>query len=94
MGAYTVDHHWMRDLRFDDDYGRMPFVSIGVRADHRLSKNATLFLGGRMDKYFHRKGYTEIYEISTGTQVAGPFMEGAGTDLTTFQLNAGLDITF
>jgi outer membrane protease len=94
IGAETIDHHWMRDLRFDDHFGTIPFVSIGAKVDYQFSTNASLFLAGNLDRYFRAKGDTTIYDIPSGVQVGGPLTNGAGTDLTAIRLSVGFKVTF
>ncbi|EHK55651.1 outer membrane protease [Mesorhizobium alhagi CCNWXJ12-2] len=93
VDASDVDHHWMRDLRFEEDFGTIPFISVGAKADYRMTERASLFLAGNFDKYFREKGDTTMYDIPTGAQ--GPtFEDGAGMDFYAFTISAGFKVAF
>ncbi len=88
-----TDHHWMRDLRFEDEYSTIPFVSLDARVDYALSEGASIFLAGNFEKFFREKGDTTIYQDSTGQK--GPtFENGAGMDFQSVTISAGLKYTF
>jgi outer membrane protease len=93
FNASDTDHHWMRDLRFEEDYSAIPFVSLGAQVDYAVTESASVFLAGNYDHYFKKKGDTTIYDIPTGTE--GPtFQDGAGMKFSSFTISAGVKIAF
>lgn len=94
MRSKAIDHHWMRDLRFDDKYSAVPFVSLGAQVEYAFNASASVFLGGSFDQYFHRKGDTTMYDIPTGLEVGGPVVDGAGMKFRAATVSGGLKIAF
>ncbi|GLS32618.1 plasminogen activator [Mesorhizobium albiziae] len=93
VDASDVDHHWLRSLRFEDDFDIVPFISVGARADYQMTERASLFLAGNFDKYFREKGDTTLDDIATGAQVAA-FEDSVGMDFYAVTLSAGFKLTF
>lgn len=90
----AIDHHWMRDLRFDDKYSTVPFMSLSAELGYAFNASASVFLGGSFDQYFHRKGDTAIYDIPTGIEVGGPVVDGAGMKFRAATITGGVKIVF
>ncbi|WP_245499166.1 omptin family outer membrane protease [Mesorhizobium sp. M1A.F.Ca.ET.072.01.1.1] len=89
-----TDHHWLRDIRFEDRYDLAPFVSLGAQAGYKVAANTDFFVGGSYDRYFRTKGDMTPYDIPTGTQLGGPNVNSAGMDFYSLTLSAGLKMTF
>lgn len=94
IGATDTDHHWMRDLRFEEKYGAIPFVSLGAEAAYQITESTQITLGVDFERFFRKKGETKMYDIPTGIQVGGPFEDGAGMDFQSVTLSAGLKVAF
>jgi outer membrane protease len=93
IGANDTDHHWMRDLRFEDRYGVIPFATAAARVGYAFNDNATFYLAGSYDQYFHKIGDTTEYAISSGAQ--GPTSRNsAGMSLRAITLTAGFKAKF
>jgi len=91
--ATDTDHHWMRDLRFEETYGAIPFVSAAARVDYAVNDQASLFLGGDYEQYFHAVGDTTVYSIASGAQ--GPtYTKGAGMTLKAISVSGGFRMKF
>jgi outer membrane protease len=94
INASDTDHHWMRDLRFEEEYSPIPFVTVGGQVDYAYSERTSFFLGGEFENFFRKKGDTVIYDIPSGAQLAGPFEDGAGMDFRSVTLTAGIKMNF
>lgn len=88
-----VDHHWRRDLKFDDQYSMQPFVTARVRANYQLSGATSLFVGADYDHYFEARGDSTMTVNSTGLPL-GFFKDGVGTALRSLTISTGLKIAF
>lgn len=93
FNASDTDHHWMRDLRFEEDFSSTPFVSIGAKVDYALSTRMSIYLAGNFDKYFRKKGDTSMYNIPSGALIA-TFPDGAGMDFQSTSLTIGAKVAF
>lgn len=91
--ATDTDHHWMRDLRFEDKYGAIPFMTAAARVDYAVNDKASLFLGGDYEQFFHAFGDTTIYSIASGAQ--GPTsVKAAGMTLRAISVSGGFRMSF
>lgn len=87
------DHHWARDLRFEDDYGTLPFLSLSGRVEYKVTDKANLFLAGSFEQHFDKIGDVRIYQIPTGGLV-GTSEDGAGLEFRSFTLSGGFKAKF
>jgi len=94
IGATAIDHHWLRDLRFDEEYTPVPFVSLAAKADYSMSHTTSVYLGLDYDRYFHTKSDVRMYNIPTGAPVGGAMEKGGGLDFTAFKLHGGVKVSF
>jgi len=93
IGATDTDHHWARNLRFEERYGVIPFATAAARVGYAFNDNASFFLGGNFDQYFHKIGDATLYSISTGAQ--GPtYRNGAGMTLRAITVTGGFKARF
>jgi outer membrane protease len=91
--ATDTDHHWARDLRFEERYGAIPFVTAAARVDYAFNDRTSVFLGGDFQQYFHAVGDSTIYDIPTGAQ--GPTsMQAAGMTLRAISVSGGFRMKF
>ncbi len=96
IGATAIDHHWLRNaagLRFDEEYRAVPFVSLGAKADYKVTDTASIFLGADYDHYFRTKGDVRITDLATGAQ-STVSVDGGGADFSAFKLHGGLTVKF
>ncbi|WP_404934413.1 omptin family outer membrane protease [Nitratireductor sp. L15S-10] len=87
------DHHWQRDLRFREDFGMLPFVSLSGRMEYSLTENTNLFLAGTFEQHFSKIGDGRIYEIASGAPVEA-FQDGAGLEFRSVTLSGGFRVEF
>jgi outer membrane protease len=93
IGATDTDHHWLRDLRFEERYGAIPFAAAAARLDYAVRDNVSLFLSGNFERYFQTTGDTTVFDIPSGVQLA-TFQNGAAMALRTITVSAGLKAKF
>lgn len=87
------DHHWMRDLRFTEEFKNTPFLSLGARAEYAVSQKAAFFLAGNFERYFHKVGDTEIYNIVDGDK-RGFYPDEAGMKFQSWSVTGGFKYRF
>lgn len=88
MGRAT-DHHWMRDLRFEDSFRVAPSWSAGLDASYALGPMAEVFVAARYDQAMQMRGRTEYFDINTGA-MTGANDDAAGAELRSIDLTIGL----
>jgi outer membrane protease len=94
IGASDTDHHWLNDQRFEEKYGAIPFVDLGLEAAYQVNDNSQFTLGVDFERFFRKKGSTKEYDISSGAQIGGPFEDGAGMDFQSITVSADLKVAF
>ena len=93
IDASDTDYHWLRNIRFEEKYGAIPFVSLAAKADYALNDRAGIFVAGNFDNYFRKTGDTSMYRIVDGER--GPTMTGgAGMSFRATTVSAGLKMSF
>lgn len=93
VGATDTDHHWLRDLRFEDKYGAISFLSLGARVDYSVLSETRVFLAANYDKYFRKVGNSDFYDINTGEHLGGE-KKSAGAKFEAFTVSSGVRIAF
>jgi outer membrane protease len=93
VNASDTDHHWMRDLRFEDEYDTNPFVSVGASARYQWNERTSFFLAGNFDKYFRKTGDTTLYDIPSGARGA-KYKDSAGMDFVSTTISVGAKVSF
>ncbi|WP_371346658.1 omptin family outer membrane protease [Ancylobacter sp. IITR112] len=93
FSANDTDHHYFRKLRFEDDIGTLPFLTVGARADYALSAQARFYLGVELDTYFRGTGDTSMYDMTTGALLE-TMDDGAGMDFQATTVSAGFRLAF
>lgn len=93
LQAKDEDNHWLRDLKFAERFDNVPFLSVGIQMEYNLSPRASLFLNGNMERYFHRIGNAEIYDIK-GLRRADFYEDAAGMKLQSWTVSTGLKYMF
>jgi len=88
-----TDHHWMRNLRFEDSYDAIPFATASARLDYAMTGTLDLFLTGTYEHYFETKGDAELYDIPSGIGFA-TYKDGAGMALKTATVAGGVKMRF
>lgn len=94
ISATATDHHWRRNLRFEEVYAPKPFVEVGAQADYKVSDTASVYLAGSYEHHFNTRGDVMMYDIPTGAYISGPDIAGAASDLTTFRVAGGIKVQF
>jgi omptin len=67
VDAYDIDDHWVRSLRFIDDFDMVPAVSLTSSVDYALTDHAALYLAGSLDRMFKTRGDTKTINETKGT---------------------------
>ena len=93
FSANDTDHHYFRQLRFEDDIGTLPFLTVGARADYALSASAGFYLGVELDTYFRGTGDATMYDNATG-KLLDVFKDGSGMDFQATTVSAGFRLAF
>lgn len=93
FSANDTDHHYFRQLRFEDDIGSLPFLTVGARADYALSASAGFYLGVELDTYFRGTGDASMYDNVTG-ELLDVFKDGSGMDFQATTVSAGFRLAF
>ena len=88
-----IDHHWRRDLKFDDQYSMQPFVSARVQANYQVSATTSLNVGPDYDHYFEARGDSTMTASSTGAPLDF-FKDGVGTALRSLTISTGFKVAF
>ncbi|PBB40852.1 hypothetical protein CK222_26190 [Mesorhizobium sp. WSM3866] len=68
VDASAVDDHWRRELRFEDDFFTVPFISAGAKIDYQMTERASVFLAANGDKHFRKKGYAKACNMATANK--------------------------
>ncbi|WP_018391365.1 omptin family outer membrane protease [Ancylobacter sp. FA202] len=93
FSANDTDHHYFRQLRFEDDIGTLPFLTVGARADYALSASAGFYLGVELDTYFRGTGDATMYDNAIG-ELLDVFKDGSGMDFQATTVSAGFRLAF
>lgn len=76
-GINDIDHHWMRDLRFDDRMKPAPVALLSAEVTYALTDKAGLYLGASFENVFRKRGDAQILERSTGNSDVSKDSAGA-----------------
>lgn len=93
LNPSDIDHHWRRDLRFDDLYTTQPFITARARASYQVSAATSLFVGAEYEHYFETSGDSYMTTGSTGAKL-DTFTDGVGMALRALTVSAGLKVAF
>lgn len=93
FSAKATDDHWMRDIRFIEDVDAAPLLGVSAGAEYQVSEGLDLFVSGKVDKVFRGRSDTELFDIPTGTYLAGE-TDASGADLLSGVLKVGLKGSF
>ena len=93
VNASNTDHHWARDLRFENDFGPVPFATLGGRVDYAVTQRSVVFLATDVENFFRTTGNTKVYDMRTGALLAA-YDNEAAMDLFAFTLRGGLKLHF
>lgn len=94
INASDIDYHFGTGTRFDGDVDPMPFVSLGARADYRLTDRLSFFIGGDFDKVFRTKSDVTLSDIATGVREPRPASNRQGMDFLSATATAGVKLKF
>ncbi|SIS75901.1 omptin family outer membrane protease [Paracoccus saliphilus] len=85
----AVDHHWLRNIRFDERFSSSPFFQIGLAAERQLENQMWLHVGAGYQKFFRERGDTRLSAIRTG-QKQGIYDNSVGADLSVATIDIGI----
>ncbi len=92
LDGSSADHHWLRDLSFEQDYHPAPYLGLRARLELPIGPEAALFLGGRYRRHFLMKGSTLWDEAGAEPQRLDGEVGGASFGALT--VDAGLRVRF
>ncbi|WP_170167027.1 omptin family outer membrane protease [Paracoccus methylarcula] len=85
----AVDHHWLRNARFDEGFSTSPFLQMRLAAERQLENEMWLHVGVGYQKFFRERGDTRLSAIRTG-QKEGIYKNSVGADLSVATIDIGL----
>ncbi len=89
LNASGRDHHWERELLFEDHLKSSAYYGASVGIDYRIGCRASFYLEGMYDEYTRADGSTTV----TYQGASVDFGEGsAAADLRTSQVRVGVKI--
>ncbi len=88
LGANAIDDHWLRNLRFYDNYYIAPVLAGEASAEYHFSENTSAFVTAGFEKVFRAGGDT--YTLNTATQVMTQSPGAAGGDFQSLHVSAGI----
>lgn len=56
VGATDTDHHWWRNIRFEEKYGPIPFWNLGAEAAYQVNDGTQITLGVDIERFFRKEG--------------------------------------
>jgi omptin len=92
IDAYAIDDHWVRSLRFRDDYFTKPAVSLSASAAYAVRENISVFVSGSFDKMFRTRADTTASD--TTSNATAVYKDGAGGDFQSMTLSLGMKGVF
>ncbi|RVK06627.1 omptin family outer membrane protease [Sinorhizobium medicae] len=51
-----TDHHWRRNIRFEEKYGPIPFWNLGAEAAYQVNDSTQITLGVDIERFFRKEG--------------------------------------
>jgi outer membrane protease len=90
FGANDIDHHWLRDLKFTEDYPSSLYFGLSANVAYQLRERIALTLGVQYDHYATMKGPTLMTAISDGSFVGYIPGDAAGAAFNALKLSAGV----
>jgi omptin len=88
VNAYDIDDHWVRSLRFIDDFDTTPTLSLTSSVNYALSGRMSLYLSGSLDRMFKTRADTETINESNGKTFHNK--NDAGGDFSSAMISFGL----
>jgi outer membrane protease len=94
FGAYDIDHHWLRDIKFEEDYPSSLYFGLAANATYKLRERISLTFGAQYDHYATMKGPTLMTTISGGDFINYLPGDSAGAAFNALKLSAGVKAKF
>ncbi|MDE2385492.1 MAG: omptin family outer membrane protease [Alphaproteobacteria bacterium] len=94
FGMWDQDHHWLRDLIFNDFGNSAPFIGAKANVAYALNERSNLFLKASYEKYFEGQGQTDMYAISDGSYQGSIYGNAAGLSWEAINISAGMTVKF
>lgn len=89
----TRDDHWQRRLTWEREMSPAPYLALAGRLDWPLGAGASLFLGGRYERFFEARGSMTITDHATGDFFVMP-QEISGATFQSARVDAGFSVRF
>ncbi|BCG76005.1 hypothetical protein MesoLj113a_71630 [Mesorhizobium sp. 113-1-2] len=93
FSAGATDHHWMRDLRFEDDFESAPVLMVGGSVGYQYNERTSFFVSGSYEKVFTARGDYNTYDIATGAETGGED-DWIGGDFAAATVMVGIKTSF
>lgn len=93
FSAGDTDHHWMRDLRFEDDFESAPVLMVGGSVGYQYNERTSFFVSGSYEKVFTARGDYNTYDIPTGAETGGED-DWIGGDFAAATVMVGIKTSF
>ncbi len=92
--AEGVDDHWLRGLRFRDDFDSGEMVEVDVNGNYQISPEIALTAAYKYLEYQHMKGQTRIGGAGSGSSAFVGSEDGAGIDNESQLVSLGVVYSF
>jgi len=92
INAKDEDYHYLRDLKFVDEFGSVPFLGLNSNVTYKANNHFSIFGGLDLEHYLRAKGDTTTYSISTGNQLTGVLEDSVGIDFSSINLKLGMKL--
>ncbi len=93
FNSTAIDHHWMRDLRFDEDYRTAPVLMLAGRVDYAMTERMGVFVSGAYDRIFPVRADTALFGIPNGEPLGAEANSGGGS-FRSAKISLGLKSAF
>ncbi len=88
VGAYDIDDHWVRSLRFYDYYNTAPVIAIKASAEYAFRPATSFYLAASLDKMFTVGADTKAVDTISGAKYRFP--DGAGGNFQSMAISFGI----
>ncbi|CCV11487.1 omptin family outer membrane protease [Mesorhizobium sp. STM 4661] len=89
----ATDHHWLRDLRFEQDFESAPVLMVGGSVGYQYNERTSFFVSGSYEKMFTARGDSNYYDIATGAETGGHY-DSFGGDFAAATVMVGIKTSF
>ncbi|ANN60780.1 omptin family outer membrane protease [Mesorhizobium loti] len=93
FSAGDTDHHWLRDLRFEDHFESAPVLIVGGSVGYQYNERTSFFVSGSYEKMFTARADYNTYDIPTGAETRG-YDDRSGGDFAAATVMVGIRTSF